>query len=201
MAELPPACGLQAGGRIPPRIHKAIEPHLTTSHSRLCRLERDALTSCIPGFQGRDSTELWGAGPSRRERCSARRPECGHGKGPDRGQKGLPEKPPGLHCPCARSSRRKLKQHLQLPWSDAGARSLQRLVRDHAPMTLRGPGPREGESPVLVGEREWVMAPALGWGTTSLPHTHASMETLEPKSELTSREAPGKVSPRSHSSL
>lgn len=32
-----------------------------------------------------------------------------------------------------------------------------------------------------------MKAPALGWGTVSLPHTLASMETLEPKSELTSR--------------
>lgn len=148
MAELPPAYGLQAGGRIPPWIYKAIEPHVTISHSRSCRLERVALASCIPGFQGRDSTELWGAGPSPRERCSARRPECGDGKGPDRGQKGLPEKPPGLHNPCAECSCRKLKQQLQKPWSDAGARSLQQLVRDHTPMTLWVPGPR-----VLVGGR------------------------------------------------
>ena len=61
-------CGLQVGRRITLSIYEATE-HF---HPRVRRVEREALTLCIPHLQDPGCPRCRGAGPSPRERGSAR---------------------------------------------------------------------------------------------------------------------------------
>ena len=61
-------CGLQVGRRITLSIYEATE-HF---HPRVRRVEREALTLCIPHLQDPGCPRCRGAGPRPRERGSAR---------------------------------------------------------------------------------------------------------------------------------
>lgn len=87
-------CGLQAG-RITLCTYEATE-HF---HPRVSRLEREALTLCIPHLQDPGFPRCRGAGPSPRKRGSAPGPKLWRREAAGLGWRGLTEKPRGLEQP------------------------------------------------------------------------------------------------------